>query len=308
MDSGARSQRSTSLLAADGGANGTAVMRSAGGMRYVNKAQCPARDLGCYFERLSSCPPAAAPRRAKGRKSPPLLPGLLTQQLALRRPRDGWWVRKELTRYLLRPNGRTSDALHAVRDEVGLPATGTWIALHVRRGDKRDQGAAERGEPFSDDMYARAARAVAAAVGADSVLLASSEPATLERLPRLLAPLRTYSMPARYFIAVPEGKEAAHVVERAAQAEQDEGRSLVVQLLLLAQAAAFVGTGTSNLGQLVAKAMAFAQPTPAALDLSCAGLAAMRPADAFRNGSSSARGVWRIPWAAKDEARCRRYV
>ena len=64
-----------------------------------------------------------------------------------------------------------------------------------------------------------------------------------------------------------------------------------------------MGTGTSNLGQLVAKAMAFVQPTPAALDLSCAGLTAMRPA----NGSA-ARGAWRIPWPDKDEARCRRYA
>ena len=72
----------------------------------------------------------------------------------------------------------------------------------------------------------------------------------------------------------------------------------VVQILLLASTRAFVGTVTSNFGQLVTKLMGFATPAPVALDLSCAGLTSMR------NGSSGI--VWAPGWAEGDEARCRR--
>ena len=74
----------------------------------------------------------------------------------------------------------------------------------------------------------------------------------------------------------------------------------VVQILLLASTRAFVGTVTSNFGQLVTKLMGFATPAPVALDLSCAGLTSMR------NGSSGI--VWAPGWARAegDEARCRR--
>ena len=72
----------------------------------------------------------------------------------------------------------------------------------------------------------------------------------------------------------------------------------VVQILLLASTRAFVGTVTSNFGQLVTKLMGFATPAPVALDLSCAGLTSMR------NGSSGI--VWAPGWAEGDEVRCRR--
>ena len=72
----------------------------------------------------------------------------------------------------------------------------------------------------------------------------------------------------------------------------------VVQILLLASTRAFVGTVTSNFGQLVTKLMGFATPAPVALDLSCVGLTSMR------NGSSGI--VWAPGWAEGDEARCRR--
>ena len=72
----------------------------------------------------------------------------------------------------------------------------------------------------------------------------------------------------------------------------------MVQILLLASTRAFVGTVTSNFGQLVTKLMGFATPAPVALDLSCVGLTSMR------NGSSGI--VWAPGWAEGDEARCRR--
>ena len=87
------------------------------------------------------------------------------------------------------------------------------VAVHVRRGDKRDLGAKERGEPFSDAMYVAAARALADEMGASGVLLASSEPNTLTRLPPLLLPLPTYVMPAHHFVDVPEGKTPHQVEE-----------------------------------------------------------------------------------------------
>jgi hypothetical protein len=101
-------------------------------------------------------------------------------------------------------------------------------------------------------------------------------------------------------VQVPEGMEAAKVVERARQEERgenDEGLSQIVQMLLLAEGLAFVGTSTSNLGALVAKLMAFGDPSPIALDVSCVGLQSMR---------NSSGEVWPLAWPAEDTRRCAR--
>ena len=276
----------------------------AGGLRYANKALCPQRDLTCYFEPLSSC---AAPEGAKSvrpAKMSPALADRMSEALSLRHRRDKWWVRKEMMRYVFRPNAATHKMLSRVRREMKLRAPrraagqgdggdddgggdgdpSSWpriddlVAIHVRRGDKKDLGAKERGEPFTDAMYVRAAVALADELGASGFLLASSEPGTLKRLPALLSPRPTYQMPAHYFVDVPEGLTPHQVVERTAQegGSNDEGLSQIVQLLLLSESRAFLGTVTSNFGLLVTKLMAFVQPTPVALDLSCAGLTSMR--------------------------------
>ena len=139
-------------------------------------------------------------------------------------------------------------------------------------------------------------------MGASGVLLASSEPSTLERLPALLAPLPTYVMPEKYFVRVPEGKTPHQVVEGTRQDEEsdeDEGRSQVVQQLVLASAAGFVGTTTSNFGGLVTKLLGMRDETPAAFDLSCAGLRAMRNASAK---------LWPMAWEGADARRCVRFT
>ena len=280
-----------------------------GGMRYANKRLCPARDLSCYFEPFSGCADAVAAaerplKEARTKKTPPGLAAALGAKLGLRRPRDTWWLRKELTRYIFRPNANTTAMLGRVKREMALPgdASARLLALHVRRGDKRDLGAKERGEPFSDAMYVAAARALADEMGASGVLLASSEPSTLERLPALLAPLPTYVMPEKYFVRVPEGKTPHQVVEGTRQDEEsdeDEGRSQVVQQLVLASAAGFVGTTTSNFGGLVTKLLGMRDETPAAFDLSCAGLRSMRNASAK---------LWPMAWEGADARRCGRFT
>ena len=321
------------LLDLTGGSAGSARLLASGGMRYANKARCPRRDLSCYFEPLSGCEARGDEKEARAAKTPERLAGALGKQLQFRRPRDKWWLRRELTRFVFRPNVATAALQQRVCGEMRLhlpsclpPALvnasvataarrpigandgdggaggarlDRLVALHVRRGDKRDLGAKERGEPFSDDMYVQAAKAVASAVGAEGFLLASSEPSTLERLPPLLLPLPTYVMPAHHFVQVAEGKTPHQVVEATKQAAlgPDEGQSQIVQLMLLGAARAFVGTVTSNFGQLVTKLMSFATPAPVALDLSCAGLRSMR--------NSTSDFVWRLDWADDDAARCR---
>jgi hypothetical protein len=51
-----------------------------------------------------------------------------------------------------------------------------------------------------------------------------------------------------------------------------------VMRIVLSECRAFLGTVTSNFGLLVTKLMAFRQPTPISLDLSCKGLTSMRAA------------------------------
>ena len=243
-----------------------------------------------------------------------------------------------LRSYIFRPNDETLAMLNQVREEVGLdpPASGDGrlsggdgdsggggggrggggkriqgvdtlrtdqlVGIHIRRGDKRDLGAKERGEPFSDEQYLTAALALADEVGARGFLLASSEPETLKRLPPLLGPRPTFVMPARYFVQVPEGLTPHQVIEKTKQegGGNDEGMSQIVQLLLLAECTAFLGTVTSNFGLLVTKLMAFRTPTPAALDLSCEGLASMSSAAAAGDAE-----VWHLEWSSRDAARCK---
>ena len=184
--------------------------------------------------------------------------------------------------------------------------TDQLVAVHIRRGDKRDLGAKERGEPFSDAQYVRAAVAVADEIGATGFLLASSEPETLRRLPPMLLPRPTFVMPSKYFVHVPEGLTPHQVIEKTRQEDgsNDEGRSQIVQLLLLAECAAFVGTVTSNFGQLVTKLMAFRTPRPVALDLSCEGLVSMQAASTSEQQQQHEAEVWRLAWGEADTARC----
>ena len=315
-----------------------------GGLRYANKALCPKRDLSCYFEPFSKCdePPDSA-KKARAAKTPPELAARVTKELKLRRPRDKWWFRKELTRYVFRLNAQTQTMLSKVREEMGLQPpkaspqllgggggsdssnggseqrlrTDQLIGLHVRRGDKRDLGAKERGEPFSDAMYVSAAKALADELGAEGFLLASSEPETLKRLPPLLKPRPTYVMPDKYFVHVPEGLTPHQVIEKTKQegGENDEGRSQIVQLLLLSECLGFLGTVTSNFGLLVTKLMAFNTPSPMALDLSCAGLAPMQaPSSGSSSSDAGGKGgkkeevpVWRFELEPKDARRCKGY-
>ena len=133
-------------------------------------------------------------------------------------------------------------------------------------------------------------------------LLASSEPETLRRLPALLKPYPTVVMPAKYFVQVSEGLTPHQVIERTKQegGTNDEGRSQIVQLLLLSECRGFLGTLTSNFGLLVTKLMAFRSPTPISLDLSCAGLSSMQI-----GAGSEQVPTWSLQWDGKDAARCR---
>ena len=307
-----------------------------GGLRYANKARCAKRDLACYFEPPTSCEAPAGTKAVRAAKTPPELAMKLGEELRLSRPRDKWWLRKELTAYFFRPNGATRAMLGRVRKEIrlqpprtdsppwthpqtevpqtpslydaasssspgtdpgndnvsegeGALSTSDLVAVHVRRGDKRDLGAKERGEPFSDRMYVAAALALADEVNAKGFLLASSEPETLIRLPPLLKPRPTFVMPAHYFVHVPEGMTPHMVIEKTRQeeGEHDEGMSQIVQLLLLAECRAFLGTVTSNFGQLVTKLMAMRTTTPVAFDLSCRGLQPIRPSASSTSGVAS---------------------
>ena len=349
-----------------GGGGPSRLLIPLGGLRYANKARCPARDLSCYFLPFSGCEAPETTKNARAKKTPPALASEVSHELRLRRTRDKWWLRKELTRYVFRPNRGTARMLAEVRDEMGLSPplshdgrprhaqpleddaaaraagspdearreagasvsggrdgsaalrTDQLVGLHIRRGDKRDLGAKERGEPFSDAQYVQAALALADEIGAAGFLLASSEPDTLRRLPAMLRPRPTFVMPARHFVQVPEGLTPHQVIEKTRQegGSNDEGRSQIVQLLLLSECAAFLGTVTSNFGQLVTKLMAFRTPRPLALDLSCEGLTSMQGAsaspqpevikgsDGGESLTSHADGVWRLPWPAADAARC----
>ena len=91
-----------------------------GGLRYANKAQCAKRDLSCYFEPFTKCEAPAGARKARAAKTPPELADRVSAELHFKWPRDKWWFRKELTRYVFRPNARTRAMLADVRAEMRL--------------------------------------------------------------------------------------------------------------------------------------------------------------------------------------------
>ena len=57
---------------------------------------------------------------------------------------------------------------------AGKLRTDELVGIHIRRGDKRDLGAKERGEPFSDEQYITAALALADEVGACGFIFSAS--------------------------------------------------------------------------------------------------------------------------------------
>ena len=108
------------LLARTGGARGSARLLASGGMRYANKARCPKRDLACYFEPLSGCEASGDEKEARAAKTPEALPAELGEALGFHRSRDKWWLRRELTRFVFRPNAASAALMLRVCSEMQI--------------------------------------------------------------------------------------------------------------------------------------------------------------------------------------------
>ena len=108
------------LLARTGGTRGSARLLASGGMRYANKARCPKRDLACYFEPLSGCEASGDEKEARAAKTPEALPAELGQALGFHRSRDKWWLRRELTRFVFRPNAASAVLMLRVCTEMQI--------------------------------------------------------------------------------------------------------------------------------------------------------------------------------------------
>ena len=108
------------LLARTGGARGSARLLASGGMRYANKARCPKRDLACYFEPLSGCEASGDEKEARAAKTPEALPAELGEALGFHRSRDKWWLRRELTRFVFRPNAASAALMLRVCGEMQI--------------------------------------------------------------------------------------------------------------------------------------------------------------------------------------------
>jgi hypothetical protein len=108
------------LLARTGGTRGSARLLASGGMRYANKARCPRRDLACYFEPLSGCEASGDEKEARAAKTPEALPAELGQALGFHHSRDKWWLRRELTRFVFRPNAASAVLMLRVCTEMQI--------------------------------------------------------------------------------------------------------------------------------------------------------------------------------------------
>ena len=228
---------------------------------------------------------------ADGSDGPPLGNGRVASAPA-------WWWVQAVGGHLARPSARVQrfaekleQALNLTSDVgyLGYPdANMGYVGVHVRRGDKDSEA-----RVHETATYARAVEDATASLGLRTVLLASDDSSTFDKLPPLLPQHTVVRVPESRFVVAANkfGRVvAAKMIEsihrdattRAPQAnerlrwraehEGDEGEILLAQLVLLSRAAVLVGTLTSNYLQLALEMASHtrflrAEPRPALIDL-----------------------------------------
>mmetsp|Transcript_3307 Transcript_3307/g.11983 ORF Transcript_3307/g.11983 Transcript_3307/m.11983 type:complete len:556 (+) Transcript_3307:122-1789(+) len=173
-----------------------------------------------------------------------------------------YWFAAQLAKYALRPKPDVLNYVEMLKDEMGLPRNKKYIGCHIRHGDK-DCKMCRR---HSWDEYAHVLAQVSVNTGLTSVFLASDDEDAFVKLPALLPHLTFYHIPLKFFPLETFATEemwkrkdyhACDVVQavykkfRKETINLDEGRTLIAQLLILAESALLVAKLESTYGRLM---------------------------------------------------------
>jgi hypothetical protein len=171
----------------------------------------------------------------------------------------------------------------ALSQQPGGLHNGSCVSIHIRRTDKfRGRRREDRRSAVGFDGFARAYKSwvhwsSSAPLSHLRVLLGSEDPLTFRAMPPLLAPTVAYWIPGKHFVmasfkditdnnnklvgryaALQKRMAAARVAGPAevqrlvdAGATKDEGMALILQMLMMAECEAFIGSYASNVAILV---------------------------------------------------------
>ncbi|EKX34678.1 hypothetical protein GUITHDRAFT_119112 [Guillardia theta CCMP2712] len=230
-------------------------------------SECASGFMSTYFLPLSSC---RAPSRQEAHNLPLLsedssaqrvvlvlddseLPRYRTRLPALLQPEQAelaileWYA--ALTAFLLRPSNRLERMMREEQESMKIPAL--FLGLHIRRGHKWVETSSQ---PLGE--YLRFASMLADRTSVRDVLVCTEDEEVIEELENVKTDLRfhyTNSSRPGYRISIP------HAISLGILNASSENRVSLVNLLLLARSAAFVGTFSSGYSKRVFELIAAQQ-------------------------------------------------
>ena len=269
----------------------TLVMRAKDNWWYTDRHDCPSRALTCYFEPLGACSEeqvtrglsqhelgaggelvmlSAATEGLRVVYSDVRLDNFLNQRQnrvhVPRRVRHRgllWW-RAQLAQYLLRPNAYVRRLVQRERDALGWSEHAERVVgVHVRHGDKKTESAVVPMEQYLDAALeiARGRRGPGKEAARHVIYVSTDDPEALAEARRWQA-LPQNARAVTVLAREGEGRGVSTATDQVVEMHKVNvtryGEEAVLNLLLLADCRAFVGTFSSNFGRLAFE-LAFAR-------------------------------------------------
>lgn len=186
------------------------------------------------------CAPTEWPKERCNKDGGPKIHRALRDILPQLGPHGEQWLQQEMSRYLTRPNPTL--AAFVERQMQKLQLGPDLIGVHIRHGDKNE------GIQYPIRAYGLVLRRAIQVTGIKTVLVGSDNPAAFAELPRWV------DLPGVRYTELDFGDNP--IVFSAAQAQRlgkkhSIGLHLAAQTVMFVQARAYIGTRSSNQGQLV---------------------------------------------------------
>lgn len=198
-----------------------------------------ARVISIDRSRLNDFLPCAPTEYPKERcQGPPISSSLHELVPGLTAAHGEHFFQTEFSRYLTRPNAALAEFTAARMQELGV--TDQLIAVHVRHGDKQE------GIQFPTRAYSLVVRRVVQITGIKTVFIGSDDKSVYEELPKWV------DLPNIRYVWLDDPNPIVFSANQAkSKGHNTIGMYLMTQTAIASQAAAYIGTRSSNAGQLV---------------------------------------------------------
>jgi len=185
------------------------------------------------------CAPTEHPVQRCNTNGGPKVTRNLHQILPELGPAGEQFFQQEFSRYITRPNARLTEYATKVMHDLGI--TDRLIGVHVRHGDKQE------GIQFPTEAYGLVVRRTIQVTGIKTVYIGSDDKSVYADLPKYV------NLPdIKYTYQDPDANPIVFSANQAREKGANTiGLSLMAQTIIMVNAQAYIGTRSSNAGQIV---------------------------------------------------------